>query len=129
MKLEHIALASNSEVESDKFFMDLFGLEKIRSFTVSDDKMRQFFNVSEAHNFIRYEKNELSVEVIITSTADKVKDKFTHTCIIVEDGVKLIEKAKAMGYDTIKVPRDEKKGFYLFLKDPFGNLFEIKGIS
>jgi len=30
LKIEHIALASNSELESDNFFIDLLGLEKIR---------------------------------------------------------------------------------------------------
>ena len=126
MKIEHIALASNSELESDNFFIDLLGLEKIRNFTVSNDKMRAFFSVDDAYNFIRYEKDELSVEVIITKKKEKVKDRFTHFCIIVEDGIKLLEKAEAMGYKTIKVPRDKDNGYYLSLKDSFGNLFEIK---
>lgn len=126
MKIEHIALASNSEQESDKFFLDLLGLEKLRNFTVSSDKMRGFFGVNEAHNFIRYGKGEFSVEIIVTNKKELVKDRFTHSCIVVEDGIKLLEKAEAMGYKTIKVPRDKGNGYYLFLKDSFGNLFEIK---
>lgn len=126
MKIEHIALASNSEKESDEFFIDLLGLEKIKKFTVSNDKMAQFFNVNENHSFIRYEKNNISIEVIITNKMEKVKDKFTHSCIVVEDGVKLLEKAAAMGYETTKLPRVNNEGYYLFLKDKFGNLFEIK---
>ncbi len=126
MKIEHIALASNSEQESDKFFIDLLGLVKIRNFVVSSDKMRDFFSVDDTHNFIRYGKEELSVEVIITNKKEQVKDRFTHFCIIVEDGIKLLEKAEGMGYKTIKVPRAKDSGYYLFLKDSFGNLFEIK---
>ncbi|TFG03952.1 MAG: VOC family protein [Promethearchaeota archaeon] len=129
MKLEHIALASNSEEESDKFFIDLLGLDKVRTFKVSKDKMKQFFDVNDSHNFIRYEKEEFSVEVIITNKRKQVKDKFTHSCILVEDSIKFIQKAAAMGYDTIEVPRDGANGYYLFLRDNFGNLFEIKGSS
>jgi len=126
LKIEHIALASNSEKESDEFFIDLLGLEKIKKFTVSNDKMIQFFNVNETHSFIRYEKKNMSIEVIITNKQEAVKDKFTHSCIVVEDGIKLLEKAATMGYKTIKVPRVNDEGYYLFLKDKFGNLFEIK---
>lgn len=128
MKLEHIALASNSEEESDKFFIDLLGLDKVKTFEVEKEKMNQFFNVNKSHNFIRYQRKEFSVEVIITNTKEKVNDKFTHSCIIVEDSIKLIDKAAAMGYHTIKVPRDKSDGYFLFLKDNFGNLFEIKAL-
>jgi catechol 2,3-dioxygenase-like lactoylglutathione lyase family enzyme len=126
LKIEHIALASNSERESDKFFIDLFGLEKVRNFMVSNDKMKKFFNVDAAHNFIRYGKEEVSVEVIVTNKKEQAKDSFTHSCIVVEDGLKLLEKAETMGYKTIKVSREKDSGYYLFLKDNFGNLFEIK---
>jgi len=129
LKLEHIALASNSEEESDNFFIELLGLDKVKNFIVDKEKMSQFFNVNESHKFIRYQKREFSVEVIITNTMEKANDKFTDFCIIVEDSIKLIEKAEAMGYDTIKVPRGKDNGYYLFLRDTFGNLFEIKAVS
>ena len=128
LKLEHIALASNSEEESDKFFIDLLGFKKVKIFSVDKEKMSQFFNVNESHNFIRYQQQEFSVEVIITNTLEKVKDTFTHACIMVEDSIKLIEKAADMGYRVIKVPRNKGDGYYLFLRDNFGNLFEIKAL-
>jgi catechol 2,3-dioxygenase-like lactoylglutathione lyase family enzyme len=128
LKLEHIALASNSEEESDKFFIDLLGLEKVKTFEVDKKKMSQFFDIKESHNFIRYQQQEFSVEVIVTNSLEKAKDRFTHTCIIVENSIKLIEKAIEMGYLTIKVPRDKGNGYYLFLRDNFGNLFEIKAL-
>ncbi|TFF86520.1 MAG: hypothetical protein EU517_00320 [Promethearchaeota archaeon] len=129
LKLDHIALASNSEEESDKFFISLLDMNKVRNFEVSNDKMRQFFSVNERHNFVRYENEDFSVEIVITNEKDRVKDTFTHTCISVKNGLKLIEKATSMGYVTIKVPRDRDDGYYLFLKDAFGNLFEIKETS
>ena len=126
LKFEHIAVASNSEEESDKFFVELLGLDKLRTFTVSSDKMNKFFNVNEENKFIRYEKQDLSVEVIITNKQESFKDKFTHSCILVQNCINITDKADAMGFKVIKVPREKEEGYYLFIKDTFGNLFEIK---
>ena len=43
--LEHIAIASNNERDSDEFFIELLGLKKIRAFTVSADLMEKFWGV------------------------------------------------------------------------------------
>ena len=110
LKLEHIALASNSEKESDVFFIELLGLEKIRTFTVSSEKMNRFFDINETHKFIRYEKHDLSVEVIITNKKATAKDQFTHSCILVEDSINLLKRAESMGYRTIMVPKDQGDG-------------------
>jgi catechol 2,3-dioxygenase-like lactoylglutathione lyase family enzyme len=47
MKIDHIAIAQNTEEDSDKFFVELLGLRKIRSFLVSADKMMNFFGVNQ----------------------------------------------------------------------------------
>ena len=125
MKLEHIAVAVNSEKESDKFFISLLGMEKIRSFAVSDELMEQFFGKSKEYNFLKYEKDGLSVEVILTDDNSKAEDVFTHCCLLVDDPEALIEKASSMGFTTIKVPRKDI-GFYYFCRDSFYNLYEIK---
>ncbi|MHA1235390.1 MAG: hypothetical protein ACTSQL_09945 [Promethearchaeota archaeon] len=67
MKIEHIAVSSNNEEDSDRFFIELLDMKKERAFVVPDDLMEQFL-----------------------------------------------------------VPRKNSDGFYLFLKDHFGNLYEIK---
>ncbi|GAH33544.1 unnamed protein product, partial [marine sediment metagenome] len=35
-------------------------------------------------------------------------------------------KASSMGYDVVKVPRDDSNGYYLFIRDSFHNIYEIK---
>jgi catechol 2,3-dioxygenase-like lactoylglutathione lyase family enzyme len=125
MKIEHIAVAANSEKESDSFFIDLLGMEKTRSFAVSDELMEQFFGVTEEHYLLRYKKDDLSVEVILTDDNSKVKDIFTHNCLLVDDPDALIGKASSMGFTTIKVPRKDA-GYYYFVKDTNLNLYEIK---
>lgn len=124
--IEHIAVASNSEADSDKFFVELLGLKKVRSFSVSAEKMIEFFGVNQEQNFIRYDMDDLGVEVIITDDNSKSKDIFTHSCLIVEDRDKIVDKAISLGFKTIKVLRNDGNGFYLFIKDIYGNLYEIK---
>lgn len=126
MKIEHIAVSSNSEEEADEFFSDLLELKKERDFIVSEDLMEQFFNIKKAQRIIRYENEDLSVEAFITDDKNQALDRFTHTCLIVEDRIRLIERAKKLNFEVIQVPRKNSDGFYLFLKDSYGNLFEIK---
>ena len=126
LKIEHVAVASNSEVNSDNFYMNLLKLQKVKSFTVSKDLMSQFFGMNKDQQIIRYSNENMSIEVFVTNENDKSLDIFTHTCIIVEDRDKLVDDAKIMGYQVIQVPREGSTNYYLFIKDDFGNLFEIK---
>ena len=124
--LEHIAIAANYEENSDDFFIKLLGLQKTRSFTVSPDLMEKFFGVSKEQKIIRYEKGSLSFEVFITNDDSKAQDTFSHSCLLIENRDEFVNKANSMGYDIIKVPRTNGIGYYLFIKDSFHNLYEIK---
>lgn len=126
MSIEHIAVASNTEAKSDRFFIDLLGLKKVRDFTVSADLMEQFFSLKKDQQIIRYSNEKLDIEVFITGDNSATSDRFTHTCILIHDRDKLVIKAIEMGYEVIKVPRKESDNYYLFIKDSYGNRFEIK---
>lgn len=126
MKIEHVALASNSEEDSDKFYIELLGLEKTRSFTVSADLMAKFFGVDKEQNIIRYENDSLSFEVFITNDDSHSRDIYTHACLVVENRDSFLNKSRSLGFTTIKVPRKNGQGYYLFIKDNYGNLYEIK---
>ncbi len=126
MKIDHIAIAQKTEADSDKFFVELLGLRKIRSFLVSADKMMNFFGVNQEYQFLRYEDENLGVEVVITNDNSKSTDLFTHPCLIIENRDELIEKAQKLEFPVIKVPRDSGSGYYLFIKDNYDNLYEIK---
>ena len=125
MKLEHVAIAFNSEVDSENFFVNFLEFKKVREFSVKPDLNEKFFGINKEQKVIRYENDSVAMEVFITNDKTKSMDLFTHMCIEVQDRDKLVEKAKLMNIKYIKVPR-EKKGYYLFLKDSFGNLYEIK---
>jgi catechol 2,3-dioxygenase-like lactoylglutathione lyase family enzyme len=126
LKIEHIAISSKSVEDSDKFFIELLGMKKERDFVVPDDLIEQFFGVRKNQRILRYENDELSVEAFIMNDDSIALDTFTHTCLLIEDREKLIKKARQLNFKVIRVPRKNNTGFYLFLKDNFGNLFEIK---
>jgi len=126
LKIEHIAVSANNEEKADEFFIDLLELKKERDFVVPDDLMEQFFNVKKDQRILRYENEDLSIEVFITNDKNQALDRFTHTCLVIDDRIRLIERAKKLNIEVIQVPRKNNEGFYLFLKDFYGNLFEIK---
>jgi len=125
-KVEHIAVALNTEKDADKFFIELLDLNKIRSFTVSADLMEMFFRVSKEQKVIRYEKGALSFEVFITDDKSEANDIFTHSCLLINNPHEFIDRASSMGFEIIKVPRKDGNGYYFFVKDSFHNLYEIK---
>jgi len=88
--------------------------------------MEKFFGIKKEQEIIRYSDEKINIEVFITKDNSKVKDTFTHSCLIIEDRDKLVSKARLMGYDVIKVPRENSDIYYLFIKDSYGNLYEIK---
>ncbi len=119
-------MGSNSEKDADKFFIELLGLQKTRSFTVPSDLMEKFFGLNLDQPAIRYGNNNLNFEVFITENMEKAKDVFTHTCIIIDNRDDFLNKAISLGFPTIKVPRKASDSYYLFVKDLFENLYEIK---
>lgn len=126
MKVNHFAIASNSEEDSDKFFKDLLKLEKVRDFTVPANLMKKFFEVDRDQKIIRYEEGEMAAEVFITEDETKRKDLFTHVCLKVENRDEIVDMGKKLGFKVIQVPRDDKNSYYLFIQDKFGNIYEIK---
>lgn len=126
MRLEHIALAFNSEELSDKFFIHLLGLTKTRSFSVSPDLTKSFFGIQRETSVIRYSSEWLDVEVFIADNQAGAQDRFTHVCLEVDNQTELANRARSMGLDVIQVPKKSGESYYIFIKDFFGNSYEIK---
>jgi hypothetical protein len=124
--MEHVSVGSNSEEDSDRFFIEFMGLNKIRSKVVSADLMDKFFGVNRENKYIIYGDGDLLFEVFITNDNSKAQDVFTHCCVLIENRDELINKATSMGFDIVKVPRNDGNGYYLFVQDLFQNLYEIK---
>ncbi|MFX0140490.1 MAG: VOC family protein [Candidatus Hodarchaeota archaeon] len=126
MKIEHIAVGYNSEKESDKFFIDLLGLKKIRLKSIPPELRDKAFGMKREYTFVVYGNEDLSFEVFITNDNSKARDAFTHSCLLIENRDEFVNKASSMGFDVAKVPRKESEGYYLFIRDSYRNLYEIK---
>ncbi|MBY8982797.1 MAG: VOC family protein [Candidatus Lokiarchaeota archaeon] len=126
MQLEHFAIASNSEEDSDLFYINLLGMDKVRNFSVSSELMNEFFGIKKEQKIIRYESQNVVAEVFITEDNNTSKDILTHICLIIDNRDDFVNKANTMGYKVTKVLRKDKDTYYLFIKDNYGNVYEIK---
>ena len=88
--------------------------------------MKKFFSIKKESKFILYGNEDSNFEVFITNDKSKAQDIFTHSCLLIENRDEFISKASSMGYDLVKVLRKDSDGYYLFIKDIFQNLYEIK---
>jgi len=127
MKILHHGLTFRSKEESDKFFIDFLGLEIKHSFTGEKWLMKECFGVDKDIEIIHYRNEEALLEVFINDNVSEKKDKIVHICIEVDDRDSLVDKAAAIGIESIVIPRkDSEKGYYLFIRDSSNNLYEIK---
>jgi len=127
MKILHNGLTFRSKEESDKFLIDFLGLEIKRSFTGEKWLMKECFGINKDIEIIHYGNEEALLEVFINNNVSEKKDKIVHICIEVDDRDSLVDKAAAMGIESIVIPRkDSEKGYYLFIRDSSNNLYEIK---
>ncbi len=124
--IDHIAIAANSESDSDLFFIHLLGLKKIREKIVSAELMEKFFGVKRKFKFVSYSGQKMNFEVFITEDNTKAKDVYTHSCLFIDNRDKFVDKAASLGFPVIKVQREDNNGYFLFIKDAFQNLYEIK---
>ncbi len=91
--------------------------------------MKKFFGLYQEQKFVVYGKNNSNFEVFITNDKSKAKDIFTHSCLLIENRDDFVSRATSMGFNVVKVPRNDGTGYYLFIKDGFQNLYEIKELK
>lgn len=89
--------------------------------------MKECFGLDQDIEITHYGNEEVLLEVFINDNVSEKKDKIVHICIEVDDRDSLVDKAAAMGIESIVIPRkDSEKGYYLFIRDSSNNLYEIK---
>lgn len=126
MKLEHIAVAANSEEQADRFFVELLGLNRTRASSVPADMMRDLFGIERETPMLRYAREGLDVEVFVTADDSEARDPFTHCCLLVDDREAFCRRARSMGLKVIEVAKKSGDGSVVFVSDSHGNRYEIK---
>ena len=124
MQLKHIALVSSSEKNSDRFFKNLLGLQKVSSKTISSALVHQIFKIDSDLKIINYADDNIAFEIFIDNQQRAETNKIEHICIQVENLGSFLETCRLMKIEIIQVPKGD--AFITFIKDDDGNLFEIK---
>lgn len=122
--LHHLALARTSEAASDRFYVDLLGLEKRREKTVDAELCHALFGVARAHRLIDYAGDGVQFEVFLVPPGEKAPAGVAHVCLEVGDAAGFVERCRAADLEIREVPRGERR--VTFVVDEDGNLYEIK---
>ena len=124
MKLGHIAVVCSTQENADRFYKDLLGLEKIRSFTIDKELTMNIFNISCECLIIFYENENMAVEVFVPTIVTDKTPSFTHFCLETPERDQFLNRCEQAGLKISRIPKGEK--ILLFLEDFDGNYFEIK---
>ncbi len=124
MKVHHIALVCQSEENADRFYQDILGLERIRSFTVSAELSKGCFGFDQSYQAMTYVRDEMNFEVFVIDKPTVIHPRLHHVGLEVEDLRGFLDKCREMQVEIAEVSKGE--GVITMIKDFDGNVFEIK---
>jgi catechol 2,3-dioxygenase-like lactoylglutathione lyase family enzyme len=124
MLLKHVALTCSSEGESDKFYGQLLGLNKVRSKILSSKLSLEIFNLEHEFKIIDYENENIHFEIFVSNQQTNTTKKVEHICLEVANLDLFLERCDEIGVNVLRIPKGVT--FITFIKDFGGNFFEIK---
>ena len=122
--LNHVALTSRSVENSDKFYQDLLGLTKVRTFVLPADLARSLFGIDDQCSVVDYKDDEVHFEIFLFEKSEPTFG-FNHVCISVSDREGLMNRCAKLDLEFKKLPKGGDD-IFLFIKDFDGNIFEVK---
>lgn len=120
--LNHVALECADKDKADLFFVNILGMQKVKSSTLPDDLSDAIFGIKSRVGMEVYDNGRVKMEVFITG-----KNKpsgYEHTCIDVKDRKAFIKRCAKHGIEPMVIKRGGKD--LLFVRDFSNNLFEVK---
>ncbi len=124
MKVHHLALARTSEAASDRFYVDILGLEKRREKHVDAELCHALFGVARKHRLIDYAGDGLQFEIFLVPPGEVPPPGLAHACLEVADAAGLVARCRAAGLTVREWKSGERQ--VRFVGDEDGNLYEIK---
>lgn len=124
MKLRHVGLTSSSEKNSDKFFVDLLGLEKLEPKTLPAPLSQSLFHVNSDLKVVNYTSDDAHFEIFIGGPEKSGVRPIGHVCLDVDNLAAFLQKCRSLKVNVRQVPRGD--ALLTFINDDDGNLFEIK---
>ena len=126
MLLKHVAIECNLETNSDKFYKDLLGLDKVRSKILPSAMAKKIFGIDFEYKIIDYANDTLHFEVFIANKKNLRNRTVEHVCLEVDNLEEFLRRCKGMSIDILTIPKGGD-AYLTFITDYDGNLFEIKG--
>jgi len=122
MNLEHIAISVNHKDEIKDFYIDILGMEHVRSFALNQELVNDIFGFQTDIPVFLIKKGDLTLEIFVAKQ-DQNK-RINHICFSVQNREELINKVQQKSYELIRIKRTTRD--LIFVKDKSGNIFEIK---
>jgi hypothetical protein len=120
--LLHAAVHCDTIEHAHILFEVIFGLEKIKTFSLDAHLSQAIFSINTPVDVIVFGNESTQIEVFIHS--DSPIPSFMHICMQVPDKQVFLKRCRTAGLQPFEIEKGEKK--LLFVKDYVGNLFEIK---
>jgi len=124
MILRHVALTCSSEINSDRIFKNLFGLQKSEPKILPRSLSEAIFNVDSALMMINYRNDQVHFEIFITRQPVHDNRKIDHVCLEVDDLQSFLKKCHDLDVEVFQIPKGDRT--LSFIRDYDGHLFEIK---
>lgn len=118
----HIGITIKDKAEVKNFYKNILGFELIKIFTISASLSEKIFNIEKDIEVALVDNKDFTIELFISKMDNK--QNYEHICIMVKNREQIIKKAQENRYPCIMIEREPFD--LVFVKDKFGNLFEIK---
>jgi catechol 2,3-dioxygenase-like lactoylglutathione lyase family enzyme len=125
IKFVHTGLAVSSEEKSDRFFIDILGLEKSEPKIIDKKLTQAVFGINDELIMINYRSATVEYEIFVYREYKAPEQQIAHSCVKVNDLKKIVNKCKDACLRVIEVPKGAS--VVTFISDYDGNLFEVKG--
>ena len=96
MKIEHIAINIEEEVEIADFYIGVLGMSKLKNFTISRALSEQIFKIKKEASVFLLQKAEVIFEIFVSKPSSI--NNFQHICISCNNRDDLYSKALQKGY-------------------------------
>ena len=124
MILRHVALTCSSEENSDRFYKDLLGLERLEPKILPSSLSRAIFNIDNELRMINYTGKAVHFEIFIAKDSKRSANPIAHVAIEIDDQEAFLKKCAEVDVNVSQIPRGDRT--LIFIRDFDGNLFEIK---
>jgi catechol 2,3-dioxygenase-like lactoylglutathione lyase family enzyme len=123
MKFLHVAVQMKKIENAVFFFEEIFHLERERTYILKENLAEEIFGIKENYNVILYKLNGGFIEVFIGKKNPCIS--LNHIALSIPNREEVINTAKKFGLWVYEKERRNKNKL-VFIKDPDGNLYELK---